>query len=241
MSETGSAPLRATPANAPGNASGNASGNAAGKTSDDQPCARPYHHGDLSRALVTAGRRILEAEGPAAMSLRAVAREAGVSPAAPYHHFKDKGELLDAVAEEGWHELGQAMAKVRASAASAKAAMTELGVAYVRFARENPALYRLMYHAACNRAKMPDRAKDEDSAWRHVEEALIEAGADPMDAQEMQLAQIAAWCNVHGIAEMAGFQEFAALREALGGEEAFVRAILQHVSIFGRRPAAPGD
>ena len=59
---------------------------------------RPYHHGDLRRALVDAARRILENEGPSALSLRAVAREAGVSPAAPYHHFKDRGELLEAVA-----------------------------------------------------------------------------------------------------------------------------------------------
>ena len=62
------------------------------------PEARPYHHGDLRRALVEAARRILESEGPTALSLRAVAREAGVSPAAPYHHFKDKSELLEEVA-----------------------------------------------------------------------------------------------------------------------------------------------
>ncbi|MCA3755028.1 MAG: TetR family transcriptional regulator, partial [Phenylobacterium sp.] len=55
--------------------------------------ARPYHHGDLRRALVEAGRRLLEVEGGAGISLRAVAREAGVSPAAPYHHFRDKSEL----------------------------------------------------------------------------------------------------------------------------------------------------
>lgn len=202
---------------------------------------RPYHHGDLSRALVTAGRRILESEGPAAMSLRAVAREAGVSPAAPYHHFKDKGQLLDAVAEEGWRELGQAVGAARAAAAGPREALTEIGVAYVAFARQNPALYRLMYHAACDREMMPDHAKDEDSGWSHVEAALIEAGADPNDRQDMQLAQIAAWCNAHGVAEMAGFKEFAPLREALGGEEAFVRALLGHVGIFARRPrSTPG-
>ena len=71
---------------------------------------RPYHHGNLSLALISAGRRILESLGPTALSLRAVAREAGVSPAAPYHHFKDKSELLDAVAQEGWHALGEAIA-----------------------------------------------------------------------------------------------------------------------------------
>src|ERR1700730_3869300 len=133
---------------------------------------RPYHHGDLSRALVAAGRRILEAEGPTALSLRAVAREAGVSPAAPYHHFKDKSELLDAVAEEGWRELGDAIAKGRAAATDPRLALNEIGVAYVAFARQNPALYRLMYHAACNRSMMPDKAKGEDSGYGQVRAAL---------------------------------------------------------------------
>src|SRR5437667_11582746 len=110
--------------------------------------ARPYHHGDLSRALVEAARRILEAEGPAALSLRAVAREAGVSPAAPYHHFKDKGELLEAVAQEGWEMLDQVIGKAKADARSPADALDEIGVGYVCFARENPALYRVLYDTA---------------------------------------------------------------------------------------------
>src|SRR4029079_7469988 len=110
--------------------------------------ARPYHHGDLRRALIDAARRLAEAEGPSALSLRAVAREAGVSPAAPYHHFKDKGELLYAVAQEGWQMLDDALAKAKAAAPSAREAMTELGVAYVCFASDNPALYRIMYDTA---------------------------------------------------------------------------------------------
>src|SRR5665213_933928 len=116
--------------------------------------ARPYHHGDLSRALVQAGRRILEREGPAALSLRAVAREAGVSPAAPYHHFKDKCELLNAVAQQGWMELGAAVSRARAKAPGPREALSEIGVAYVCFARENPALYRIMYKSACDRETM---------------------------------------------------------------------------------------
>src|SRR3979409_2778799 len=98
---------------------------------------RPYHRGDRSRALVDAARRLLEAEGPSALSLRAVAREAGVSPAAPYHHFKDKTELLEAVAHEGWDMLDAALAKAKAESPSAAAAISELGVAYVCFARAN--------------------------------------------------------------------------------------------------------
>ena len=62
---------------------------------------KPYHHGDLRRALMDSADAILERDGPNALSLRAVAREAGVSPAAPYHHFKDKDELLSAIAREG--------------------------------------------------------------------------------------------------------------------------------------------
>src|ERR1700760_4711016 len=93
--------------------------------------SRPYHHGDLRRALIDAATRLLETEGPSALSLRAVAREAGVSPAAPYHHFKDKSELLEAVAGEGWTQLDAAIAKVRAEAASPVDALDEIGVAYV--------------------------------------------------------------------------------------------------------------
>src|SRR5580698_5921460 len=95
--------------------------------------ARPYHHGDLSRALVEAAQRILEAEGAAALSLRAVAREAGVSPAAPYHHFKDKTELLEAVAHGGWEEVSEIIAETRRSAKDPADAIGDIGMAYVRF------------------------------------------------------------------------------------------------------------
>ncbi|MHB8529158.1 MAG: TetR/AcrR family transcriptional regulator [Caulobacteraceae bacterium] len=201
------------------------------------PGARPYHHGDLSRALIQAGRRILEAEGPAGLSLRAVAREAGVSPAAPYHHFKDKCELLEAVAKEGWMELGAAVAKARLSTPVAAEAMTNIGVAYVCFARENPALYRVMYDSACDRETMGDHAKESDSGWQHVREAIIAAGVDP-DERELELTTVAAWCVVHGVAEMAGFKEFDHLKAELGGEEAFIRAVLEHVGVYNHRRRA---
>lgn len=208
------------------------------KATDLMECGKPYHHGDLSRALVAAGRRILEAEGPDALSLRAVAREAGVSPAAPYHHFKDKGELLDAVAGEGWDELGAAIGKARREAPDPASAITEIGVAYVVFARQNPALYRIMYRSACDRETMPESAKGAESGWTHVAETIIAAGVDPTDERDMMLTQIASWCTAHGVAEMAGFKEFEPLKEALGGEEAFVRAVLRHVGIMSGRPYA---
>lgn len=194
--------------------------------------ARPYHHGDLRRALVDAARRILEAEGPSALSLRAVAREAGVSPAAPYHHFKDKAELLDAVASEGWTMLDAAMAKAKTES-SPRAAMNALGVAYVCFARANPALYRVMYDTARDKEALPEAMqKGEDSAYCKVRDTLVETGADPGATVDLELATIAAWCAAHGLAEMTGFKQFDPLKQELGGELPFLRAVFSHMGLF---------
>src|SRR5215218_10931897 len=180
--------------------------------------SRPYHHGDLRRALVDAARRLLEAEGPTALSLRAVAREAGVSPAAPYHHFKDKAELLDAVAQEGWDMLEHAMAEAKAKA-EGRAQLTSLGIAYVCFARDNPALYRVMYDAARDREALPIDMQDgeKDSAYCMVRDTMVEHGADPAQEADLELATIAAWCGAHGLAEMAGFKQFEHFKAELGG------------------------
>lgn len=197
--------------------------------------ARPYHHGDLRRALVDAAQRILEAEGPAALSLRAVAREAGVSPAAPYHHFKDKGELLDAVADEGWSRLNEVMKAARDTAGSPRAAMASLGVAYVCFARDNPALYRVMYKRSRDKEGLPEHLHaGDDSAFCRTRETLLEAGADASDEIGLELATIAAWSAAHGLAELGGFRQFDPLKEALGGEEAFFRAVFEHMGVFAK-------
>ena len=197
--------------------------------------SRPYHHGDLRRALVDAARRILEAEGPSALSLRAVAREAGVSPAAPYHHFKDKAELLDAVAQEGWDILQVQMAEAKNSDHGLHQ-LTALGIAYVCFARDNPALYRVMYDATRDKESLPEGMQDDkDSAYCMVRDTMIEYGADASQELHLELATIAAWCGAHGLAEMAGFKQFDPLKEALGGERAFFDAVLSHMGLF---PAA---
>jgi AcrR family transcriptional regulator len=196
--------------------------------------ARPYHHGDLSRALIDAARRILEAEGPAALSLRAVAREAGVSPAAPYHHFKDKTELLEVVAHEGWHALGERIAAARTAAATAKEGLNCIGLAYLHFARDNPALYRLMYDTTRDRTAMPIHSKEEHSGFGQVQAAIVEAVGEAISPIDLQLATIASWCAAHGLAEMAGFKEFDALKEAMGGEDAFLMGVLDHIGVLSR-------
>jgi AcrR family transcriptional regulator len=193
--------------------------------------ARPYHHGDLRRALVEAGRRLLEAEGGADLSLRAVAREAGVSPAAPYHHFRDKSELLDALAFEGWDQLAEQMRAALAEAAPGRDRLVTLGVAYVRFSRMNPAIYRVMFNCSQSHETMPEKLRDE-GAYRLVCDTLIESGIDPRDEIGLELAAVAIWCAAHGVAEMVGFKEFEPLQARLGGEEAFLRAIFSQLDLF---------
>jgi AcrR family transcriptional regulator len=190
--------------------------------------ARPYHHGDLRRTLVEAARRLVETEGSAAMSLRAVAREAGVSPAAPYHHFKDKGELMGAVAAEGWSMLSRTI--VEATAAGGGDPLAPL-LGYVSFARARPALYRVMYDAARDAESLPLSARaDKNSPYAWVRNALAQEGSDPT-ATDIELEIAAAWCGAHGLAEMASFRQFDRLKEALGGERPFLKAVLSHMGL----------
>jgi hypothetical protein len=79
---------------------------------------------------------------------------------------------------------------------------------------------------------MPEHNKDGDTGYKEVQRALVEAGADPNDELELQLATVASWCAVHGLAEMANFKEFAALKQAMGGDEAFLRGVLRHYGTF---------
>jgi AcrR family transcriptional regulator len=192
------------------------------------PEARPYHHGDLRRALVEAARRLVETEGPAAMSLRAVAREAGVSPAAPYHHFKDKAELMGAVAGEGWAMLSAVI--FEATAANPGVSLAPL-LAYVSFARTRPALYRVMYDAARDAESLPFVGLAEnDSPYAWVRDALARGGSDAT-ATEIELGIAAAWSAAHGLAEMAGFRQFDRLKEMLGGETPFLQAVLSQMGL----------
>src|SRR5918995_2060808 len=97
--------------------------------------ARPYHHGDLPRVLLEAAVEAIDESGPAALSLRDLARRAGVSHAAPAHHFGDKAGLLTALAIEGFNRLADALDASREATGS----LLESGVTYVRFAADNRA------------------------------------------------------------------------------------------------------
>jgi AcrR family transcriptional regulator len=204
----------------------------------DDTSARPYHHGDLRRALTDAARTIIERDGPQALSLRAGAREAGVSPAAPYHHFKDKQELMLAVGKQGFEDLGKAMKLALDTETDPTITRTNtIGLAYVMFARRNPALYRVMYDCARDLDALPHEDEEKDmTGYNLVREALVAAGAAaPDDLIGIEVACASAWCFVHGVAEMSSFAQFDPLKEALGGEENFYRELLRRVGAFSGR------
>ncbi len=107
--------------------------------------ARPYHHGNLREALLLAGEQALETGGAQNLSLRELAREVGVSHAAPRRHFSDKQALLDALAFSGWERLGAALTTAVAAGEGFDAQMLGLARAYVAFATGHPALIALMF------------------------------------------------------------------------------------------------
>ncbi|MFY7065394.1 TetR/AcrR family transcriptional regulator [Nocardiopsis changdeensis] len=106
---------------------------------------RPYHHGDLRAALLAGAERALAARGPAALSLRELAREAGVSHAAPGRHFRDKSALLDALALNGFERLTSQLAAAAAEPGDTRDGLLALARVYVSFALRNAALLDLMY------------------------------------------------------------------------------------------------
>jgi AcrR family transcriptional regulator len=159
-----------------------------------------YHHGDLRDALVRAGRTILENDGLAALSLRRAARTAGVSPAAPYHHFPDKRALLDASATQGVDALTSAMETRMAEETDPNARLDASGVGYVAFAVENPALFQLMFSArelelSSNAALM----KAGERAYAVLQAAV--AATSP-DGAASPLVCLRLWALVHGIAKL---------------------------------------
>jgi AcrR family transcriptional regulator len=147
---------------------------------------RPYHHGDLRNTLLGAARAILEEEGLAALSLRAVARRAGVSHAAPYRHFTSHEALLAELAIEGFVDLKSALGKAYAHGGPTDDLIANIGAAYMRFVAQRPALVRLMFGPQLpNRESFPDLAAAAD--------AIGVALHDPA-------LGLAVWAAVHGLA-----------------------------------------
>jgi AcrR family transcriptional regulator len=163
-----------------------------------------YHHGDLRAALVAAAFCVLRERGLEGLTLREVARRAGVSHAAPYHHFTDRAALVATLVETSLLELGECM---RAAAASApddpEARVRALGVAYVRFAVEDPAPFRLMFRPELRRAGGERLEAAGDASYRPLLEAIADGVArGSFVAGDVEDLGLAAWAAVHGLATL---------------------------------------
>ena len=149
-----------------------------------------YHHGDLHNALRQSASAILEEQGLAALSLRAVARRAGVSHAAPYRHFPNHESLLAELAADGFAELRARVADAGSQSDAQGDKIAAIGGAYMRFAAQKPALTRLMFGA-----QLPNRA--DFPALKAAADAL---GAEIGSVLGDDVLGMAAWGAVHGLA-----------------------------------------
>jgi len=205
----------------------------------DSPAAkRTYHHGDLRRALLDAAWRLVAEKGLAALTLREVARAAGVSHAAPYHHFPTRTALLDALAEEGFAGLDRAMAEAKAGPAAGGPAevgqtprpvdgadvMVRIGRAYVDFACAHPEQLQVMFrprHHESEGPPPPALAEIGAQAYGHLADGVRVCQAQGLapagDPNELALS---AWSLVHGFASLWGQGQLGAL---IPGPEQFAR------------------
>jgi AcrR family transcriptional regulator len=159
--------------------------------------SRPYHHGDLRRAVLAAAAEAIEESGPAALSLRELARRAGVSHAAPAHHFGDKAGLLTALAEEGFDLLAGTLAQARERTGS----LLETGLAYVRFATTHPAHFEVMFHPDLYHPDDPAVVAARARATAELQSA-IGTLPDPPTGRRARVTGLAAWSIAHGFATL---------------------------------------
>lgn len=165
----------------------------------------PYHHGDLRRALLEAAEAELSEKGVEGFSLRGCAKRAGVSHAAPAHHFGDAAGLLSALTAEGFRRFVETVERRKAPAkADPHAALVAAGLGYVEFALGNPALFRLMFTST-----RPDRDDEELAlAARAAFEQLlgivapVDGETDPMESEKGRHDVAALWSVVHGLSEL---------------------------------------
>jgi AcrR family transcriptional regulator len=155
-----------------------------------------YHHGDLREACITAGLDLLGDGGPDAVTIRGVARIAGVSHTAPLHHFPDRDALLDAIAQRGFDRLLDRLAAAAgAGITSPRAQLRAYGIAYVEEAVADPGLFALMFGRA------------RDGVGEEAGHRLVELCADAIDRGELagtdaRTLSLVLWGAVHGLASL---------------------------------------
>ncbi len=193
-----------------------------------KPKLKSYHHGDLRAALIDSAGIELELHGLEAFSMRGVAKRAGVSHAAPAHHFEDTNGLLTALAAQGFKDFVAAQIKREKKAANdPHSQLIASGLAYIEFAINKPALYRLMFSS-----KRPDHSNDElltpsKAAFQKLVRQTYElTGIDPNEDGVAMLDVLAIWSMVHGLADLLNADR---LKPLLGLSKAKREAALVHI------------
>lgn len=166
-----------------------------------------YHHGDLRQQLLEAGVELVGERGVDGFSMRELARRAGVSHAAPYHHFSARAALVRAIVADSYGQLATALRDATTNSGNPLDAIRFMGVAYVDFALSNPERYRLMF-----RSELAGQPEGEDLSAEEVgaDAFGVLIGAFELAHERGLLAQgtdaggaaIAAWASVHGVASL---------------------------------------
>jgi AcrR family transcriptional regulator len=181
---------------------GNARAPAAGARKQRRAVEVPYHHGDLRRAILDAARAELDAAGAAALSMREVARRAGVSHAAPYHHFPDKDDLLAHLGAEGFTTFAAYLRQAADEGGAApRGRLMRMGFGYLRFAKAHPGLFHLMWSA------MPT---GKDDVWMGPSTESFQVLVDEVARVRAEVGQpgsplgdaVLYWSMVHGLATL---------------------------------------
>ncbi|PCJ33091.1 MAG: TetR family transcriptional regulator [Alphaproteobacteria bacterium] len=166
------------------------------------PLARKsYHHGNLRKTLIDSALEILEEGTLADLSLRALARKAGVSQTAPYRHFEDKEALIAVLIEEGMRKLGQAMMEIMAMGIPPVERLQKLGMRYVEFSEACPAHFKVMFeYELDNYEKYCALHEVSSQGFQCLRDTVLECLALP-NARDIDpaVAQFSAWSMVHGL------------------------------------------
>lgn len=198
--------------------------------SADAASAPSYHHGNLRAALVEAGLAALESSGNNDLSLRELARQVGVSSNAAYRHFAGKEALLVALATEGFRRFAAALGAAAMKEAWPGEAFRAAGLAYVRFARANPGLFRLMFGRFASGHRDADLDTASLQAFAGLQNLVAStSGLPPDDPRSLQRAMLA-WSVVHGLSHLAMDGQLDSFTDDV---EAMIEAVLSQAPIDG--------
>jgi AcrR family transcriptional regulator len=207
------------------------------RDSSGGPARRGYHHGNLREALIQAAQDLIGAKGPAGFTIAEAARLAGVSPAAPYRHFRDAESLLAEVATRGFDAFRERLAAALAAAPvtdPARAAET-VGRAYLAFARDEPAFYAAMFEARIAREPFPDLQVAGDRAFavlRSLAERLAGAARIQPRPPALMIA-LHIWSTAHGIASLFGRADASRRPLPMSAEDLLEAAVLIYLQGLG--------